>query len=176
MERRLTEMRKNRRIPYTDCWRFAARSAGRDKARGRTAWLLVAPITAAILAGCAAQAPTGEPPGPSSPPPSIAVPPATPGRRPAPGEYVYVDELPEAIMKVDPPYPEDARRAGIEGTVLMQVLVLEDGSVGDWRVLQSIPALDEAAVVCARQWRWKPALSKGVPTPVWVAVPIQFRK
>ena len=135
-------------------------------------------IAAAILAGCAAQAPMGETPGPSSPPPGIAVPalPNTPGRRPAPGDYVYVDELPEAIMKVDPPYPEEARRAGIEGTVLVQVLVLEDGSVGDWRIVQSIPALDEAAVVCARQWRWKPALSKGVPTPVWVAVPIQFRK
>jgi protein TonB len=103
------------------------------------------------------------------------VPPAS-GRRPEPGEYVYVDELPEAILKVDPPYPEEARRAGIEGDVLMQVLVLEDGSVGDWRIVQSIPALDEAAVVCIRQWRFKPALSKGVPTAVWVVTPIRFRK
>ena len=179
MERTLTEMRKNRTIPGPECRRFAARNAGRDEVRGCTAWLLAAPIAAALLAGCAAQAPMGEPPGPSSPPPGMAVPPAvptTPGRRPAPGEYVYVDELPEAILKVDPPYPEEARRAGIEGIVMVEALVLEDGSVGDWRIVKSIPALDEAAVVCVRQWRWKPALSKGVPTAVWVVTPIRFSK
>ena len=167
--------------PTTDSKRrgFVPRHASRDNSRGRARWLLGAPVALAILAGCAAQSPVAEPPQPSSPPPGIAVPPAfppSPGRRPEPGEYVYVDELPEAILKVDPPYPEEARRAGIEGIVLVQALVLEDGSVGDWRIVNSIPALDEAAVVCVRQWRFKPALSKGVPVAVWVATPIQFKK
>ena len=109
-------------------------------------------------------------------PPVIEAPPAapTPGRRPAFGEYVYVEELPEAVTKSAPVYPDEARRAGIEGQVTVQALVLEDGTVGDIRLVKSIPGLDEAAVACVRQWRFKPALSKGTPVAVWVAVPVRF--
>ena len=91
------------------------------------------------------------------------------GQRPAFGEYVYVEELPEAITKVRP-----ADIAGVEGTVLVQALVLEDGSVGDAKVVKSVPGLDEAAVAAVRQWRFKPAMAKGRPVSVWVAVPIKF--
>jgi TonB family protein len=97
-----------------------------------------------------------------------------PGHRPAFGEHVNVEELPEAITKVPPNYPDAARAAGAQGTVLVQALVLEDGTVGDWRVVQSVPGLDEAAVAAVRQWRFKPALNKGVPVAVWVAVPVKF--
>lgn len=97
-----------------------------------------------------------------------------PGPRPEFGEYVYVEELPEAVTKVPPVYPANAREAGVAGTVMVQVLVLEDGSVGDVRVVGSIPMLDEAAIAAARQWRFKPALSAGRPVSVWVAVPIRF--
>src|SRR3989442_14038308 len=62
---------------------------------------------------------------------------ATPGHRPAIGEYVYVEVLPEAVTKVAPPYPESARQARIEGTVMVQALVLEDGTVGECRVVRS---------------------------------------
>ena len=113
------------------------------------------------------------------PPPSIVVAPppgndaAIPGR-PAFGQYVYVEELPEATTKVPPVYPAEARRAGVDGTVMVQVLVLEDGTVGECRIVKSVPALDDAAVAAARQWRFKPAMSKGQPVAVWVAVPIRF--
>jgi TonB family protein len=98
---------------------------------------------------------------------------AMPGRHPGFGEYVYVEELPEAVTKVSPIYPTDMK-PGVEGTVMVQALVLEDGSVGDVRVVHSIPMLDEAAVASVRQWRFKPALSKGVPVAVWVAIPVKF--
>src|SRR5262249_25406003 len=49
-----------------------------------------------------------------------------PGHRPAFGEYVYVEELPEAVTKVPPAYPDEARRARVEGVVLVQALVIED--------------------------------------------------
>jgi TonB family protein len=97
----------------------------------------------------------------------------TPGQRPAFGEYVYVEELPEAVSKVAPIYPNDMKPGG-EGTVMVQALVLEDGSVGDVRIVRSVPGLDEAAVACVRQWRFKPAMSKGAPVAVWVAVPVRF--
>jgi len=108
-----------------------------------------------------------------APPP--APPPAPgPGHRPALGEYVYVEELPEAITKVPPTYPDQAREARVQGTLLIKALVLEDGTVGDCRVVNSIPLLDEAAVAAVRQWRFKPAMSKGVPVAVWVDVPVKF--
>jgi TonB family protein len=90
------------------------------------------------------------------------------------GEYVYVEELPEAVTKVSPNYPPAAREAKVDGTVLIQALVLRDGTVGDVRVQKSIPELDQAAIAAVRQWRFKPALAKGQPVSVWVAVPVRF--
>jgi protein TonB len=90
------------------------------------------------------------------------------------GEYVYVDELPEATTRVSPVYPEAAKQARIGGTVMVQALVAKDGVVKDTRVTKSIPALDAAAVTAVRQWRFKPARTKGQATAVWVAVPVKF--
>lgn len=95
-------------------------------------------------------------------------------RDPAFGEYVYVEELPEALYKVAPTYPEDARRAGIDGTVLVQALIGKDGHVKDTRVTKSIPILDEAAVQAVRQWVFVPAKLKGKPVAVWVGAPVKF--
>jgi TonB family protein len=83
--------------------------------------------------------------------------------------YVYVEELPEAIEKVQP------RFSGIEGTVLVQVRVGRDGLVKDAKVVKSIPGLDEAALAAVRQWRFKPASSTAGPVEVSVAVPIRFQ-
>lgn len=93
---------------------------------------------------------------------------------PAYGDYVYVEELPEAITKPPVVYPEAARRAGIEGTVLVQALVGRDGHVLDVRVQKSIPELDSAAVANVQRWVFKPALTKGQPVAVWVAIPVRF--
>src|SRR5262249_50248027 len=104
--------------------------------------------------------------------PHIGVIPPQPGSGP---DYIYVDDLPEAITKVEPVYPDPrGQQARIEGTVLLQVHVLEDGSVGECKIVKSIPTLDAAAIECVRKWKFKPALAKGVPTAVWVAVPIRF--
>jgi protein TonB len=90
------------------------------------------------------------------------------------GDYVYVEELPEAVTKVSPNYPDIAREAGVDGTVMVQALVGKDGKVKDTRVVKSIPMLDDAAVAAVRQWVFKPALSNNKPVAVWVAVPIKF--
>jgi protein TonB len=90
------------------------------------------------------------------------------------GEYVYVEELPEAITKPPPAYPDLAREAGVDGTVMVQALVGKDGHVKDTRIVKSIAMLDEAAVAAVKQWIFKPALSNNKPVAVWVAVPIRF--
>ena len=108
-----------------------------------------------------------------------AAPPATrsesrePGL-PAYGEYVYVEELPEAIEKVPPEYPDAAQFANVEGTVIVQALVGRDGLVKETKVIHKIPGLDEAAVSAVEQWTFKPARSGGKPVAVWVAVPVKF--
>ena len=89
-------------------------------------------------------------------------------------EFPYVEEMPEALTKVAPSYPEAARQARIEGTVIVQARILEDGRVGATRVTRSIPELDDAALACVRQWRFRPALKDGKPVVVWVAVPVKF--
>jgi protein TonB len=90
------------------------------------------------------------------------------------GEYVYVEELPEAVTKVQPEYPEIARSANVDGTVLVQALVGKDGRVKDTKVVKSIAMLDASAVTAVKQWVFKPALSNNKPVAVWVAVPVRF--
>jgi len=90
------------------------------------------------------------------------------------GEYVYVEELPEAITKVTPAYPDIAREAGVDGTVMVQALVGKDGHVKDTRVVKSIKMLDTSAEAAVKQWVFKPALSNNKPVAVWVAVPVKF--
>jgi protein TonB len=114
-------------------------------------------------------------------PPQPVPPPSAPGEGPPadritvtddpkPGDYVFVEELPETITKVQPENPS----CGAQGTVLIQALVGKDGRVKDTRVVGSIPCLDEAARSAVRQWVFKPALAKGSPVAVWVAVPVRF--
>ena len=91
------------------------------------------------------------------------------------GEYVYVEELPEAITKVKPDYPDIAREAGVDGVVLVQALVGKDGKVKDVRVVKPIPMLNDAAIAAVKQWVFKPALSNNKPVAVWVAVPVRFK-
>ncbi|OGF15258.1 MAG: hypothetical protein A2W00_06630 [Candidatus Eisenbacteria bacterium RBG_16_71_46] len=104
----------------------------------------------------------------------IVVQPPSEDELPAFGQYVYVEELPEAVTKVQPLYPDIAREANVDGTVMVQALVGKDGKVKDTRVVKSIAMLDAAAVAAVKQWVFKPALSNNKPVAVWVAVPVRF--
>jgi protein TonB len=90
------------------------------------------------------------------------------------GDYVYVEELPEVVTRVQPVYPDLARDAGVDGTVQVQALVGKDGRVKDVKVTKSIQMLDAAAIAAVRQWVFKPALSNNKPVAVWIAVPVRF--
>jgi protein TonB len=113
---------------------------------------------------------------------SIIIAPQSDDELPKYGDYVYVEEFPEAITKVAPVYPDIAREASVDGTVMVQALVGKDGKVKDTRLVDksgkvvsaSIPMLDAAALTAVRQWVFKPALSNNKPVAVWVAVPLKF--
>lgn len=76
----------------------------------------------------------------------------------------------------EPEYPASAIRAGQTGTVMLSVQVLDNGRVGEVRVLQSsgFAKLDESAVREARKWRFVPGTRDGVPVALWKQVPIKF--
>jgi TonB family protein len=93
---------------------------------------------------------------------------------PALGDYVYVDDLPVALVRVAPMYPQAAIDAGVEGTVLVHALLCATGQVIEVRVQSSIPLLDAAAVDAVGQWQFSPAKFGGAPVAVWVYVPVKF--
>jgi TonB family protein len=85
---------------------------------------------------------------------------------------------PEPIYSPKPAYPPLAERQRIGGTVLLAVLVDENGSVQDIQVLRPITpdlGLTAAAVAAARTWRYKPATKNGVRVKVRITQAITFR-
>jgi protein TonB len=82
---------------------------------------------------------------------------------------------PTKVAHANPVYPEDAKAAGVEGMVVLETRIEKDGTVGEARVVQSVPMLDQAAVDAVRQWRFEPTLLNGAPVPVVMTVTIAFR-
>ena len=91
-----------------------------------------------------------------------------------------LDELryvmkPRSLVDVVPVYPDSARKAKVEGTVMVSALVRGDGSVAETRILSSIPLLDAAAMDAVRKMRFAPATNPRSARDVWVIVPVQFK-
>lgn len=84
-------------------------------------------------------------------------------------------EPPGLIHEVTPDYTEQARRAGLEGEVLLEIVVGSDGAVRDVKVLRRLGSgLDQQAVDAVRQWRFSPARRLGTPVAVIVEVAVEF--
>ncbi|HVH28290.1 MAG TPA: energy transducer TonB [Vicinamibacterales bacterium] len=81
---------------------------------------------------------------------------------------------PVRIVNVNPVYPAEAQAAGIEGVVILEIVIGEDGSVIEEQVVQSIPELDQAAIDAVLQWRYEPTLLNGQPVEVEMTVTINF--
>ena len=78
---------------------------------------------------------------------------------------------------VMPEYPEVARLARIEGRVILQAVVLRDGSVADLEILKcNHPNLgfEESAIAAVARWRYRPATQNGVPVDVFFTVNVEF--
>jgi periplasmic protein TonB len=103
-------------------------------------------------------------------PPDKAADPAT--VKPSPVPLYELDSQPTVIGDVRIPYPEDARSRGIEGTVVLSVLVDETGRVRTVKVVSGPGGgLDQAAAKAVERIRFRPALRKGQP----VAAQITYR-
>jgi protein TonB len=90
--------------------------------------------------------------------------------------FVASSERPQVKTRARAEYPEMARRAQIEGTVIVKVLVGPDGLVKDAQILQGVnPILDKQALIAARKWTFIPGKQRNIPVKAWMAVPFNFR-
>jgi protein TonB len=87
---------------------------------------------------------------------------------------VSVNKPPRRIKQVNPVYPEVARLARVEGIVVLEAATDIYGRVVSWRVLKSIPLLDQAAIEAIRQWVYEPMIVNGRPCGVVFSLKVNF--
>lgn len=105
--------------------------------------------------------------------PTLPIPPPPAAKKPL---RTGGDIRPPAKTKhVAPIYPSIARQNGVQGTVILEAIISEDGVVRDLRVLRSIPLLDNAAMDAVRQWQFTPTLLNGQRIPVLMTVTVTFK-
>lgn len=111
-------------------------------------------------------------------------PPPPPSHEESEDEYVFVpyDEPPEPIggfsaIQSNLRYPEIARKAGVEGKVIVQVQIDEKGNVGRTKIAKSLGnnGCDEAAIEAIKKVKWKPAMQRDKPVKVWISIPVVFQ-
>jgi protein TonB len=84
-------------------------------------------------------------------------------------------EPPRLLREVKAQYTDDARRRGLTGDVLLEIVIKADGSVGEVKVLRGLGSgLDERAATAVRNWRFAPARRLGTPVDVIVEVEVEF--
>ncbi len=119
---------------------------------------------------------------PEALPPDIEVVLGTPELPPATGPLIAGAEgvsFPELIpeSRIEPEYPEKARRARLEGNVILQAVILKDGTAGEIAVLRcNRPGVgfEESAIEAVRLWRYRPARQNGRAVDVYFTVKVDF--
>ena len=105
------------------------------------------------------------------------VPPPIPDQGPTGPLAMRADiEKPIRTLTIDPRYTEIARRARIQGVVILQSTIDADGNVVNVTPLKGLPmGLTEAAVSAVKQWRFEPAKLDGRPVAVYFNLTVSFR-
>ena len=81
---------------------------------------------------------------------------------------------PQRIAYVPPVYPTIAQTARVEGMVILDATIDEQGIVRDVRITRSIPLLDRAAIEAVSKWRYTPTRLNGVAVPIILTVTVSF--
>lgn len=99
--------------------------------------------------------------------------PAAPPPKPDPVLKVGAGvSAPALLYKVQPAYTEEARQAGIEGTVVLYVEINPEGRAVNPKVIRSLGhGLDEKALQAVAEWKFRPGAKDGTP----VTSPRQLR-
>jgi TonB family protein len=136
------------------------------------------PVVMATTVNFVAREGTGVPGGvaggfdapPPPPPPPDAKGLSEPGAVRVGGEI----RPPTRIVNVNPVYPPEAKDARVQGVVILEILLGEDGRVEKAKIMRSIPMLDQAAQDAVAQWVFTPTLLNGVPQKVIMTVTVNF--
>ncbi len=123
-----------------------------------------------------AEAEAGPPGAPALQPSFPPTPPAPEVVHQVPYEALPADaEAPVLVTRVDPRYPEFARKAGLSGDVQLRLMVDVDGRVSRVEVVAGAPGgMTEAATDAVRRWVYEPARVGGRPVAVWKVVRVHF--
>ena len=79
------------------------------------------------------------------------------------------------VHRVEPDYPEEARRQGVQGAVVLEVHINHAGAVQELKLISGSPLLAQAATDAVRQWRFKPHTVNGHRTEMQTVVTLNFR-
>lgn len=83
---------------------------------------------------------------------------------------------PEEIDRVIPRYPASARRAGVQGAVVVRGIVRRDGTIDNLEIIKDLPhGLGDEARRAVSRWRFRPATYRGEPIDVYYTVTVNFR-
>lgn len=78
------------------------------------------------------------------------------------------------MFQARPKYPKEAKDAGIEGKVVLQCIVKEDGSVGEISVIEGKEPFIQAAEMAVAQWKYKAVVLNGVAVQSNTVVTVKF--
>ena len=113
-----------------------------------------------------------------APPPPPPPPPGARQRQEDSPIFMAWEEAPELIRstQVKPEYPSIARKAGVEGKVILQIVIDEQGNVLTADVVFAQPSgiFEEVAIKAIMQWKFKPAKQRDKPIKVRMAWPMEF--
>lgn len=130
-------------------------------------------VFAVLLSGCRAAVRAQPPPAPKQA--TAPARPAPPGTAEEAAVRVGGDiSEPKKVIDASPVYPDLARSARLAGKVILEVVIGPDGKVQSVKILQSVPALDEAAVAAVKRWVFEPTILNGVAVPVLMTVSLKF--
>jgi protein TonB len=103
------------------------------------------------------------------------LPPAPPPPPPEPEMFFAFDTYPVVVQSAEPKYPELARKAEVEGTVMIMVTIDEQGNViSAWVAESSAEVLNEAAIEAAYKFKFTPAKQRDVPVKATISIPFRF--
>ena len=99
-----------------------------------------------------------------------------PGVPEQPRWFIAFETPPKLYQRVAPRYPEIARKAEVEGTVIVLATIDDDGRVIDaWIGKSDAEVLDEAAIQAAYEFEFEPALQRDVPVKATIRLTFEFR-
>jgi len=79
------------------------------------------------------------------------------------------------IHRVEPDYPEEARNRQLQGAVVLDIHIGQDGTVQETKLVSGEPLLADAAMAAVKQWRFQPRLVDGAPAEMQTRLTLNFR-